>query len=97
MKAFLDLIKKEGHTALYVFNFDETGEREWLLHGKPLELTTEELKELDEQQNTEVQQDIQREETEAGEVHVRRSDVKEVLAMWVKSSQFIDEKHPDKL
>ena len=51
-----------------------------------VEMTMKELKELHEQQHSEVLQKIHREETEAEEVSVRSSNIKEVLAMWVKFS-----------
>ena len=68
-----------------------------LITEHSVELTMDELKELHEQLNTEVLQEIHREETEAEEVSVCMSDIKEMLAMWVKYSQFIDKNHLEKL
>ena len=48
---------------------------------------------LHEQVRTGVLHEIHREETEAKEV----GDIKEVLAMWVKFSHFIEKRHPEKI
>ena len=42
-------------------------------------------------------QEIHMKETTAEEVSVRTSDIKEVLSMWMKFSQFIEERHPEKI
>ena len=54
-----------------------------LLTEHSVELRTEELKEIHEQQHTEAQQEIHREETRAEEVSICMSDIKEVLAIWI--------------
>lgn len=61
------------------------------------ELTTEELQELQSQQHTEVLQEIGfEEETEVEEV-VSTSEIKEILGMWERVSQFVEKKHPEKV
>nr|XP_060616130.1 tigger transposable element-derived protein 1-like isoform X1 [Anolis sagrei ordinatus]XP_060616131.1 tigger transposable element-derived protein 1-like isoform X1 [Anolis sagrei ordinatus]XP_060616133.1 tigger transposable element-derived protein 1-like isoform X1 [Anolis sagrei ordinatus]XP_060616134.1 tigger transposable element-derived protein 1-like isoform X1 [Anolis sagrei ordinatus] len=61
------------------------------------ELTTEELQELLEQQQcTEILQEINVEEPEAEEV-IDTSEIKEMLGMWEKVSDFIEKKHPEKV
>ncbi|XP_008104049.2 tigger transposable element-derived protein 1 [Anolis carolinensis] len=60
------------------------------------ELTTEELQELQEQQHAEVLQEINAEEPEAEEV-IHTSEIKEMLGMWEKISDFIEKKHPEKV
>uniref|UniRef100_UPI00358F0D9F tigger transposable element-derived protein 1-like isoform X2 n=1 Tax=Myxine glutinosa TaxID=7769 RepID=UPI00358F0D9F len=60
------------------------------------ELTTEDLKELEQQQNTEVLQEINAEEPEA-EMVIATSEIKEMLGMWEKISEFIEKKHPEKV
>ena len=61
------------------------------------ELTTEELMELQAQQHTEVLQEIgSDEEPEAKEV-LSTSEIKEMLGMWEKLSEFIEKKHPEKV
>ena len=61
------------------------------------ELTTEELKELQTMQHTEVLQEISsgEEEVEPEEV-ISSGEIKEMLAMWEKLSSFIEKKHPEK-
>ena len=44
-----------------------------------------------------VLQKIHREDTEAEEASVRTSDIMEVFVMWLKFSQFVEVKHPDKI
>ncbi|GFU58281.1 tigger transposable element-derived protein 1 [Nephila pilipes] len=56
------------------------------------ELTTEEIQELQSQQHTEVMQEIGFEE----EV-ISTSEIKEILGMWERVSQFVEKKHPEKV
>ena len=61
------------------------------------ELTTEELKELQTQQHTKVLHEIgTAEEPEAEEV-ISTSEIKEMLGMWERLSEFIERKHPEKV
>ena len=61
------------------------------------ELSTDELKELQMMQHTEVLQEISsKEEVEPEEV-IPSSEIKEVLGMWEKLSSFIERKHPKKV
>ena len=56
------------------------------------ELTTEELQELQSQQHSRVLQEIGFEE-EA----ISTSEIKEILGMWERVSQFVKKKHPEKV
>lgn len=60
------------------------------------ELTTEEIQELQSQQHTEVMQEIGFEESEEEEV-ISTSEIKEILGMWERVSQFVEKKHPEKV
>lgn len=60
------------------------------------ELTTEELKELQQQQHSEVLQEISGEEPEVDEV-ISTSEIKEMLRIWEKIKQFIEKTHPEKV
>ncbi|GFT68132.1 tigger transposable element-derived protein 1 [Nephila pilipes] len=59
------------------------------------ELTTEEIQELQSQQHTEVMQEIGFEESE--EEIISTSEIKEILGMWERVSQFVEKKHPEKV
>ena len=58
------------------------------------ELTTDELKELQTQQHTEILQEIN--EPEAEEI-TSTCEMKEVLGMWEKVAEFVENKHPEKI
>ncbi|XP_066231909.1 zinc finger MYM-type protein 6 isoform X4 [Saccopteryx leptura] len=61
------------------------------------ELTTEELKELQQQQQRmEVLQEVSREKPEVDEV-ISTSEIKEILGTWEKIKQFIEKTHPEKV
>ncbi|XP_059512727.1 programmed cell death 1 ligand 2 isoform X2 [Myotis daubentonii] len=60
------------------------------------ELTTQELKELQTQQHTEVLQEIDDTEEEEGEEVISISEIKEMLGLWEKLSDLIQKKHPEK-
>ncbi|XP_015417010.1 PREDICTED: tigger transposable element-derived protein 1-like [Myotis davidii] len=59
------------------------------------ELTTQELKELQTQQHTEVLQEI--DDMEEEEEVISIGEIKEMLGMWEKLSDFIQKKHPEKI
>ncbi|GFS79232.1 tigger transposable element-derived protein 1 [Nephila pilipes] len=59
------------------------------------ELTTEEIQELQSQQQTEIMQEIGFEESE--EEVISTSEIKEILEMWERVSQFVEKKHPEKV
>ncbi|UYV80605.1 hypothetical protein LAZ67_19000930 [Cordylochernes scorpioides] len=63
-------------------------------HAHTQELTTEEIQELQSQQHTEVMQVIGFEESE--EEVISTSEIKEILGMWERVSQFVEKKHPEK-
>ncbi|GFU37032.1 tigger transposable element-derived protein 1 [Nephila pilipes] len=56
---------------------------------------TEEIQELQSQQHTEVMQKIGFEESE--EKVISTSEIKEILGMWERVSQFVEKKHPEKV
>ncbi|UYV61358.1 hypothetical protein LAZ67_1004547 [Cordylochernes scorpioides] len=64
-------------------------------HAHTQELTTEEIQELQSQQHTEVMQVIGFEESE--EEVISTSEIKEILGMWERVSQFVEKKHPEKV
>ena len=55
---------------------------------------TEELKELQTQQHTEILQEIN--EPEAEEI-TSTCEIKEVLGMWEKVAEFVEKNHPEKI
>ncbi|GFS34359.1 tigger transposable element-derived protein 1 [Nephila pilipes] len=59
------------------------------------ELTNEEIQELQSQQHTEVMQKNGFEESE--EKVISTSEIKEILGMWERVSQFVEKKHPEKV
>ncbi|GFS42576.1 tigger transposable element-derived protein 1 [Nephila pilipes] len=63
--------------------------------SKVFELTTEEIQELQSQQHTEVMQEIGFEESE--EEVISTSEIKQILGMWERASQFVEKKHPQKV
>ncbi|GFT48212.1 e3 ubiquitin-protein ligase MYCBP2 [Nephila pilipes] len=66
-----------------------------LIEEHTQELTTEEIQELQSQQHTEVKQEIGFEESE--EEVISASEIKEILGMWERVSQFVEKKHPEKV
>ncbi|XP_015415779.1 PREDICTED: uncharacterized protein LOC107182194 [Myotis davidii] len=70
------------------------GDIKELIEEHSEELTTQELKELQTQQHTEVLQGIDDTEEEAA---ISISEIKEMLGMWEKLSDFIQKKHPEKI
>ena len=66
-----------------------------LIEEHTQELTTEEIQELQSQQHTEVMQEIGFEESE--EEVISTSEIKEILGMWERVSQFVEKKHPEKV
>ncbi|UYV78234.1 hypothetical protein LAZ67_16000605 [Cordylochernes scorpioides] len=64
-------------------------------HAHTQELTTEEIQELQSQQYTEVMQVIGFEESE--EEVISTSEIKEILGMWERVSQFVEKKQPEKV
>ncbi|UYV65222.1 hypothetical protein LAZ67_3003636 [Cordylochernes scorpioides] len=66
-----------------------------LIEEHTQELTTEEIQELQSQQHTEVMQVIGFEESEEGVIST--SEIKEILGMWERVSQFVEKKHPEKV
>ncbi|GBM38515.1 Tigger transposable element-derived protein 1 [Araneus ventricosus] len=61
------------------------------------ELTTEELQELQSQQHSGVLQEIGFEEKPEVEDTISASEIKEILGMWERVSQFVGKKHPEKV
>jgi len=61
------------------------------------ELSTDELKELQTMQHTEVLQEISSKEEAEPEEVISTSEIKEMLAMWEKLSSFIEKKHPEEV
>lgn len=61
------------------------------------ELTTEELQELQSQQHSGVLQEIGFEEEPEVEEVISTSEIKEILGMWERVSQFVEKKHPEKV
>ena len=61
------------------------------------ELTTEELQELQSQQYSGVLQEIGFEEEPGVEEAISTSEIKEILVMGEKVSQFVEKKHPEKV
>ncbi|GBO43886.1 Tigger transposable element-derived protein 1 [Araneus ventricosus] len=57
------------------------------------ELTTEELQELQSQQHSGVLKEIRFEEEDT----ISTSEIKEILGMWERVSQFVEKKHPQKV
>ncbi|XP_059540726.1 uncharacterized protein LOC132228401 [Myotis daubentonii] len=72
----------------------KAGDINELIEEHSEELTTQELKELQTQQHTEVLQEIN--DMEEEEV-ISVSEIKEMLGMWEKLSDFIQKKHPEKI
>ncbi|XP_051783372.1 tigger transposable element-derived protein 1-like isoform X1 [Erpetoichthys calabaricus] len=70
----------------------DEGDINELIEEHSEELTTEELKELETQQHKEVLQEIR----EVEEV-ISTSEIKKMLGMWEKLSDFIQKKHPEKV
>ena len=70
----------------------DEGDIKELVKAHSKELTTEELAELQTQQQLEFLQEIA-EESEAEEV-ISSSEIKEVLARWEKVSDFVEKNHP---
>nr|XP_053627666.1 uncharacterized protein LOC128685187 [Cherax quadricarinatus] len=58
---------------------------------------TEELDELHDQQHQEVLQDIRTTEAQDVEEYVSTSEIKEMLGIWERFSDFIEKKHPEKV
>ena len=61
------------------------------------ELTTDELQELHSQQHSGVLQEIRFEEEPEVEEVISTSEIKEILGMWERVSQFVEKKHPEKV
>ena len=61
------------------------------------ELTTDELQELQSQQHSGVLQEIGFEEEPEVEEVISTSEIKEILGMWERVSQFVEKKHPEKV
>ncbi|GBN15869.1 Tigger transposable element-derived protein 1 [Araneus ventricosus] len=61
------------------------------------ELTTEELQELQSQQHSGVLREIDFEEEPEVEDTISTSEIKEILGMWERVSQFVEKKHPEKV
>ncbi|GBM22811.1 Tigger transposable element-derived protein 1 [Araneus ventricosus] len=61
------------------------------------ELTTEELQELQSQQHSGVLQEIGFEEEPEVEDTISTSEIKEILGMWERVSQFVEKKHSEKV
>ncbi|GBL65099.1 Tigger transposable element-derived protein 1 [Araneus ventricosus] len=61
------------------------------------ELTTEELQELQSQQHSGVLQETGFEEEPEVEDTISTSEIKEILGMWERVSQFVEKKHPEKV
>ncbi|XP_066231912.1 zinc finger MYM-type protein 1 isoform X2 [Saccopteryx leptura] len=61
------------------------------------ELSTEELKELQMMQHTELLPEISSEEEVESEEVISTSEIKDMMAMWEKLSSFIKKKHPEKV
>ena len=66
-----------------------------LIEEHTQELTTEEIQELQSQQHTEVMQEIGFEESE--EEVISTSEIKEILGMWERVSQFVEKNTQKKL
>ncbi|GBM85363.1 hypothetical protein AVEN_91068-1 [Araneus ventricosus] len=67
-----------------------------LIEEHSQELTTEELQELQSQQHSGVLQEIGFEEEPEVEDTISTSEIKEILGMWERVSQFVEKKHPEK-
>ena len=61
------------------------------------ELATEELQELQSLQHSGVLQEIGFEEEPEVEEVISTSEIKEILGMWERVSQFVEKKHPEKV
>ena len=61
------------------------------------ELTTDELKELQTMQHTEVLHEISSEEEVVPEEIIPSREIKDVLAKWQEVSDFVEKKHPEKV
>lgn len=68
-----------------------------LIEEHSQELTTEELQELQSQQHSEVLQEIGFEEEPEVEEVISTSEIKEILGMWERVSQFVEKIHPEKV
>ncbi|KAM5158227.1 tigger transposable element-derived protein 1-like [Mantella aurantiaca] len=75
----------------------DEGDVNELVEEHSQELTTEELQELQSQQHTEVLQEIGSEEEPEMEEVISTSELKEILGMWERISQFVEKKHPEKV
>ena len=64
-------------------------------HGE--ELTTEELKDLQQEQQSEVVKAWEEETVEEEEKMIATKDMKEMLSMWEKIREFIEKNHPEKV
>ncbi|XP_070268928.1 tigger transposable element-derived protein 1 isoform X2 [Myotis yumanensis] len=73
----------------------DEGDINELIEERSEELTTQELKELQAQQHTEVLQEI--DDTEEEEEVISVSEIKEMLGVWEKLSDFIQKKHLEKI
>uniref|UniRef100_A0A8C8VHY4 HTH CENPB-type domain-containing protein n=1 Tax=Pelusios castaneus TaxID=367368 RepID=A0A8C8VHY4_9SAUR len=73
----------------------DEGDINELIEEHSEELTTEELKELQTQQHTEVLQEIG--DAEEAEEVISTSEIKEMLGMWEKLSDLFQKKHPEKV
>ncbi|XP_039624723.1 tigger transposable element-derived protein 1-like [Polypterus senegalus] len=73
----------------------DEGDINELIEEHSEELTMKELKELQAQQHTEVLQEIS--DAEEAEEVISTSEIKEMLGMWEKLSDFIQKKHPEKV
>ena len=56
-----------------------------------------ELQELQSQQHTEVLQEISSEKEPEVEEVISTSEIKEILGIWERVSQFVEKKHPEKV
>ena len=61
------------------------------------ELTTEELKELQKIAHMEVMQELSSEEEVEEEKVLTSREIREILGMWQKVSDFVEKRHPEKL
>ncbi|GBN07866.1 hypothetical protein AVEN_244477-1 [Araneus ventricosus] len=77
-------------------NDDERDVNE-LVEEHSQELTTEELQELQSQQHSGVLQEIGFEEYPEVEYTISTSEIKEILGIWERVSQFVEKKHPEKV
>ncbi|XP_066240889.1 tigger transposable element-derived protein 1-like isoform X1 [Saccopteryx leptura] len=75
---------------------DVKAAEEYIAHFAAL-IATEELKELQMMQHTKLLQEISSEEEVELEEVISTSEIKDMLVMWEKLSNFIEKKHPEKV